>query len=281
MVETDGEVASVGSPFLRWAGGKRWLLQKIPEVLGPFQVGRYHEPFLGGGSIFFGLGPPGRSYLSDLNEELIETYQVVRGHPVEVARALHRHRNRLDHYYRVRDQRPKDPVARAARFIYLNHTSFNGVYRVNLDGRYNVPFGNRESPNFPTVNELVAISSRLRNVAFGAGDFAEALTKVKAGDLVFLDPPYTVAHNLNGFVKYNQRLFSFDDQRRLRAVVDEIRARKAFYLLTNAAHASISKLFDIAEDRRIEVARRNVVGGKNATRGTATEFLFTNLPQHG
>ncbi len=271
------EAALSAGPFLRWAGGKRWLLREVPTLLGSFAVGRYHEPFLGGGSMFFGFAPPGWSYLSDLNEELIETYEVVRDHPEAVGARLDRHPNSLSHYYKIRDENPSDPVERAARFVYLNHTSFNGIYRVNLDGRYNVPYGNRESTNTPTPDDLRAVARRLKRVTFGRGDFASVLDNVRSGDFVFLDPPYTVAHNLNGFIKYNHKLFSFEDQRRLRGVIDEIRSRDAYYLLTNAAHDSISKLFTIRGDRRLTLTRRNVIGGKNADRGRATELVFTNV----
>lgn len=266
------------APFLRWAGGKRWLLFQLPGLVAMPEFNNYHEPFLGGGSVFLGLNPTGTAYLSDLNVELIEAYQQVRRKPGEVADLLAGHPNSLPHYYAVRDESPSKAVERAARFIYLNHTSFNGIYRVNLDGKYNVPYGNREVLHIPTDPELKAISRRLRSAKLTAGDFADSIDNVCQSDLVFLDPPYTVAHNNNGFVKYNQRLFSFEDQRRLRALIDEIKSRGAFYIMTNAAHQSIADLFDCG-DRRLEVSRRNTIGGVNANRGRASEFVFTNLPE--
>ncbi len=154
---------------------------------------------------------------------------------------------------------PEDKVERAARFLYLNHTSFNGIYRVNLDGVYNVPFGNRPSPQIPTAQHLRDVAKRLARAKLGTGDFAKCIKHVNQGDLVFLDPPYTVAHNHNGFVKYNQRLFSFDDQKRLSALIDKIRDRGAYYILANAAHDSIVDLFD-KNDILLETTRRNVIG---------------------
>lgn len=269
--------ASGAAPFLRWAGGKRWLLSHLPAIMGDFRIKRYHEPFVGGASVFLGLNPEGPSFLSDLNSELIETYKQVRDRSAAVARALALHPNEMEHYYAVRATRPTKAVDRAARFIYLNQTSFNGIYRVNLEGKYNVPFGNREWCCIPTAPHLAAVSKRLRTSELAACDFEEAIKKVKRGDFVFLDPPYTVAHNHNGFIKYNQKLFSFEDQRRLRKAVESIRERGAFYVLTNAAHESIAALFDLP-DRRFALARRNTIGGQNAARGTATEYLFTNLP---
>lgn len=277
MGVTSVAAASV-QPVLRWAGGKRWLLSQLAEVLGPLEINNYHEPFLGGASVFLGLSPSGKSYLSDLNAELIETYERIRDDIDGVALALRCHVNTAEHYYTVRANVPENPSIRAARFIYLNHTSFNGIYRVNLKGIYNVPFGRRPKPNIPSRVQLLALSERLQGVELSVSDFEEALSNVTGGDLVFLDPPYTVAHNNNGFVRYNQRLFSFDDQKRLSGVLDYIRERDAFYIMTNAAHESIAALFEKG-DSRIETSRRNAVGGRSAVRGSAVEYLFTNVPQ--
>jgi DNA adenine methylase len=274
------EVASTNAtpearPFLRWAGGKRWLVPQLPQVLGNLTFNAYHEPFLGGGSAFLGLSRDCRSFLSDLNAELIETYIQIRDNPLGVARHLKRHKNNEEYYYYLRAAKPRLPVTRAARFIFLNHTSYNGIFRVNLRGGYNVPFG-RRVPQIPTECDLLAVSERLQKADIYAGDFAECLENVYSGDLVFLDPPYTVSHNYNGFVKYNQKLFSWKDQTRLSEVVDEIKRKGALYILTNAAHPSIDKLFDKG-DMRIVTSRKNAIGGRSASRGTATEYMFTNM----
>lgn len=261
-------------PFLRWAGGKRWLLPQLPQILGDLTFNAYHEPFLGGGSIFLGLLHSGRSFLSDLNAELIETYIQVRDNAMAVASELERHRNDEDYYYHLRAAKPNSAAARAARFIFLNHTSYNGIFRVNLRGDYNVPFG-RRTPQMPTESDLLAVSDRLKESVIYAADFSECIEHVSSGDLVFLDPPYTVAHNYNGFVRYNQKLFSWADQTRLSALIDEIKKRDAYYILTNAAHSSISELFDKG-DRRITTSRKNAIAGLTSSRGIATEYLFTN-----
>lgn len=264
-------------PFLRWAGGKRWLVSYVEELTAEVQVRNYHEPFAGGAAVFFGIDFGGHSYLSDLNADLIETYAAVRDAPEDVWRRLRRYRNTEDDYYAARAARPRTPVNRAARFIFLNHTSFNGLYRVNLRGEYNVPFGYKPSDNRPSLEQLKAASNRLKTASLVVGDFESALHEVGEGDLVFLDPPYTVAHNSNGFVKYNDRLFLFADQQRLSALVDQVRDRGAYYVMTNAAHASIAELFEKGEGR-VETSRKNNVGGRSAARGRATEYLFTNLP---
>ena len=189
------------------------------------------------------------------------------------------HVNTSEHYYSVRASSPEDPALRAAKFIYLNHTSYNGIYRVNLNGKYNVPYGGRTNAQIPTRELLAAVSQRLQGSSIAVSDFQDVVQHVRAGDLVFLDPPYTVAHNNNGFIKYNQKLFSFEDQTRLSKVVDEVRECGAYYLLTNAAHESIATLFEKG-DRKIELTRGNSVGGTKAKRGSATEYIFTNVPAH-
>ncbi len=270
------EVASrIPSPF-RWAGGKRWLLPLLYDLIGRRTFRSYHEPFLGGGSVFLGLGSFEHAVLSDSNAELIEAFDAIRQAPEEVAALAHANGNDEETYYRLRESVPLNKVERAARFLYLNHTSFNGIYRVNLDGIYNVPFGRRDNVNMPNDAHLVDVAAKLANAVLHTRDFADCIHDVEAGDLVFLDPPYTVAHNQNGFVKYNQRLFSFEDQHRLSELVDDIKAAGAHYVLTNAAHGSIAELFEKG-DSRLETRRRNNIGGFNAVRGAASEYLFTNL----
>jgi DNA adenine methylase len=273
---THGHDSGSQRPLLRWAGGKRWLLPTVSALIGSTEIHNYHEPFVGGAAVFFGLNLGSKAYLSDLNVRLIDTYKQVRDDPEGVWRYLRRYRNTEDCYYSARAANPTSPLSRAARFIFLNHASFNGIYRVNLAGKYNVPYGYRKFYNPPRLDDLRRASANLRSAILSSGDFSIALESAGPGDLVFLDPPYTVAHNNNGFVKYNDKLFLFADQLRLSKMIDEIRIRGAYYILTNAAHQSIAELFEKG-DRRIETSRKNAVGGAAASRGTATEYLFTNL----
>lgn len=264
-------------PFLRWAGGKRWLVSYIADLTSNVTIRNYHEPFVGGAAVFFGIDFGSHSYLSDLNADLIKTYAAVQDSPDKVWERLRQYGNTEEDYYAARAAKPRTPATRAARFIFLNHTSFNGLFRVNLRGEYNVPFGYKPSDNRPNLEQLRSTSTRLKSATLAVGDFVSALQNVGERDLVFLDPPYTVAHNNNGFVKYNDQLFLFSDQQRLSGMIDELRNRGAYYVMTNAAHASISELFEKG-DRRVETSRKNNVGGKFAARGRATEYLFTNLP---
>ncbi|WP_260759564.1 Dam family site-specific DNA-(adenine-N6)-methyltransferase [Mycobacterium sp. SMC-4] len=246
--------------------------------MGGLDYRNYHEPFLGAGSIFFALNPQRHAYLSDLNSELISTYEAVARNPSGIATRLLSHPNTAEHYYQVRGTRTRGYLSQAAAFIYLNHTSFNGLYRVNLNGRYNVPYGHRKHLRIPDTAHLLNVSRRLRNVTLSTQDFEKCIAKVRERDLVFLDPPYTVAHNNNGFVKYNQRLFAFEDQVRLLRTIKEIDNRGAYYVLTNAAHESILELFGHM-GRYIHVARKSAISASASARGQAQEFLFTNIAE--
>jgi DNA adenine methylase len=262
-------------PFLRWAGGKSWILKHLDGLYPKLIFNNYHEPFLGGASLFLYLQPQKRSYLSDLNSELIETYIAVRDEVEKVISELKKFKNNEDSYYKIRNSNFKSNYKRAARFIYLNQTSFNGIYRVNLNGKYNVPYGYR-SKEFFNSEQLRAVSNNLKNSVLESKDFSLCISNVRKNDLVFLDPPYTITHNNNGFFKYNQKLFSEDDQYRLSEFIDQIKARKAFYILTNAAHDKVMSIFNKG-DRIMEFKRASLIGGVNAKRGQYEELMITNI----
>ena len=272
------ELTDIAKPFLRWAGGKTWLLKHLNELLPSNGFNNYHEPFLGGASIFLALNPQ-FSYLSDLNEDLIDTYETLRDHPKEIISGLSEHVNEENYYYNLRESPLTDPIERAAKFIYLNQTSFNGIYRVNLNGKYNVPYGHR-TKNFLEPEKLITVSKRLQTVEFQKGDFSIVLENVQENDLVFFDPPYTVSHNNNGFIKYNHKLFSLDDQIRLSGVIDEIKNRGAYYILTNAAHDRIKEIFGKGRDTLLTKSRASLIGGALAQRGATEEYIFTNTIQN-
>lgn len=269
-------ITSEPKPFLRWAGGKNWLIKHLKESINKIDFKNYHEPFLGGASLFLFIRPKGNCYLSDLNPELIETYIAVRDNVEMLISELETYRNTKRFYYSIRDERFRSRIKSAARFIYLNQTSFNGIYRVNLEGVYNVPYGFR-SKEFLDEENLRLVSETLQDVRLTDGDFYKSLKNIKKGDLVFLDPPYTVSHNNNGFIKYNQKLFSLNDQYRLAKFITSVKKKGAYYILTNAAHAKVSEVFGEIDDY-VELSRASLIGGANAKRGKVSEFLFTNLP---
>ncbi|UMY64512.1 MULTISPECIES: Dam family site-specific DNA-(adenine-N6)-methyltransferase [unclassified Flavobacterium] len=260
-------------PFLRWAGGKRWFLKEIDRLVN-FDYNTYHEPFLGGGSVFFHLRPSFAN-ISDSNRELINAYVQLRDNVDAVLTSMREFQNTEEFYYRIRSVRFDNPIEEAARFIYLNQTSYNGVYRVNSNGKYNVPYGHRSKHRIDYGN-MIKVSEVLQGADINANDFDFATDNVRAGDLVFLDPPYTVAHNNNGFIQYNQRLFSLEDQHRLLTYIERIKANGAYYIMTNAAHSAIREIF-FNGDNCYELNRASLIGGKNAVRGKYAELVLTNL----
>lgn len=265
-------------PFIRWAGGKGWLIKSLDQVIGQLQYKNYHEPFLGGAAIFFAMEHPHKCFLSDKNQELIGTYKAVRDMPQKVINFFTLYKNTEEDYYRIRNEMPIDPAEKAARFIFLNQTSFNGIYRVNRQGQYNVPYGRRTNWTYD-VTRILRASEKLKKVHLRCSDFEDSKSSIQENDLVFLDPPYTVSHNNNGFIEYNQELFSIEDQYRLSSFVDFIIQKKAYYILTNAAHPKIKEIFKKDNDRILEFNRQSLIGGKKAERKKVAEYVFTNIPE--
>ncbi|WP_312314414.1 DNA adenine methylase [Empedobacter brevis] len=262
-------------PFLRWAGGKRWILKELNNILTIDHYNNYHEPFLGGGSVFFHLNPT-NSFLSDANEELINSYIQVRDNVESIIGILNEFKNTEEFYYKIRKEKFDNEIIQAAKFIYLNQTSFNGIYRVNRNGEYNVPYGNRINHKYDFEN-LRLTSKSLEQSIIIHQDFDISIENIRQGDFVFLDPPYTVAHNKNGFIQYNQKIFSLDDQIRLKNYILAIKEIGAYYIMTNAAHDAVKEIFANG-DRMFELQRASLVGGKNAKRDKYSELILTNLP---
>ncbi|WP_101723154.1 DNA adenine methylase [Eggerthella timonensis] len=263
-------------PFLKWAGGKNWLIRYLPTIVGDLEFKCYHEPFLGGASVFFFLNP-NKAFLSDSNVDLIDTYKAVRSDVELVISQIKSWPINETTYYEIRSLKAEDRHIRAARFIYLNRLSFNGIYRVNRSGEYNVPYGHRDNYQFD-FDRIRKASEALANASITAGSYQSSLEKVKRNDLVFLDPPYTVAHNNNGFIAYNKKLFSIDDQFNLRKYIEAIRSRGAYFILTNAAHDTIRDIFEGCGSK-IELSRFSGLGGKKAERRIIEECIFTNVPE--
>lgn len=268
-------------PFLRWTGSKRWFIKDHIIDFLPNNFANYHEPFLGGGAVFFFIrqhhsNEERKYFLSDTNEDLINTYLQLRDNTENVIKCLKKFKNTSEEYYKIRSYQPRSSIEKAARFIYLNRTSFNGIYRVNADGKYNVPYGQRKNVDFVTENQLKNISKLLCSVNLMTRSFEKSLDNIKKGDLVFLDPPYTIAHENNGFIEYNQKLFSWKDQEKLKIMVEEIIRKEAYFILTNASHTSIESLYkDIAQITTL--ARQSIIGGRTKTRGIYNEFIIHNF----
>jgi len=259
-------------PFLKWAGGKRWLVEKHSAFLNS-SYERFIEPFVGSGAVYFSL-QPNQAILCDKNEQLIETYAAIKENWSVVVTLLQQHHqlHSKEYYYHQRSSLMSSPEERAAQFIYLNRTCWNGLYRVNLDGKFNVPIGTKQNVVLDT-DDFESVSNLLKGADLVCGDFEIAISRARANDFVFVDPPYTVKHNYNGFVKYNEKIFSWDDQLRLRDSVRAAASRGAKVIVTNACHESIRDIYeDVGE--LVVVDRASVIAGKSTARGRYEEVVI-------
>lgn len=255
-------------PFLKWPGGKRWASPRIAALIRERLTKTYFEPFLGGGAVFFELRPR-LAVLSDINAELINAYLQVRDSPRELIRQIKRLPVSKNVYDRLRLAEPKDPIRRAVRFLYLNRTAFGGIYRLNLDGKFNVPYGGGErTPQVLWEKQILKNASEaLANVEIRATDFKSILEVATKGDVVYCDPTYTVAHDRNGFIRYNERNFSWADQVALATSALKARQRGVMVIISNANHRSIRDLYSDAQftiqQRRsrvsIDISKRRLV----------------------
>jgi len=259
-------------------GGKGRLL---PELLArlPVSFADYHEPFIGGGAVFFALSTtrgPGRSSLSDANPALIEVYRALRDDVDGVIAALRLHRYDRDHYYRVRAQRPEalTLAERAARVIYLNKTCYNGLYRENRAGQFNVPFGRYANPTICDEPNLRAASAVLQGVDIACRPFPTVLDAARPGDFVYFDPPYVPVSATANFTAYNRHGFGPDDQRRLRDVFAALAGRGVRAMLSNSDTPLVRELY--AGFRVEQVFAARAVNSRANGRGKVAEVLVLN-----
>jgi DNA adenine methylase len=234
-------------PFLKWAGGKYKIAEQIAKYIDAKDGATYYEPFLGGGSVFFRAGPE-KAILSDENSELISTYECVRDNPEAVYSCLIALASKHDagHYYEIRSEfnlANGSKIEQAARFIYLNKAGFNGIYRVNRQGHYNVPHGNRVRLALPTLPELERVSQMLRGAALLNSDFELAVADAIAGDVVYLDPPYPALNETSFFNHYTANRFSSEEQKRVALVAHDLRERGCKVIVSNADTEEIRALY--------------------------------------
>jgi DNA adenine methylase len=247
-------------------------------MIGAQEYGTYREPFLGGGALFFALRPK-KSVLSDVNADLINTYRQVKNNSEELLQRLRSLPVNQATYDRFRKQRTGPTLERAVRFLYLNRTAFGGMYRLNGQGGFNVPFGGGERTTAPLwkYRLLQSAAGALRSSKLSAVDFEEALSLAVEGDLVYCDPTYTVAHNNNGFIRYNERNFSWEDQKRLARCCHEAANRGALVLVSNAYHDEVLRLFD--PPQHVVVTRPSRLCPQIEHRRTIDEFVFVFPPR--
>jgi len=266
-------------PFVKWAGGKRALLDQILKRL-PTKIVEYYEPFLGGGAVFFALANEKRfekATLGDANSELAVTYRTLARHPDELIAELQAlaKKHCEDFYYTVRARNPYDLAlpARAARLSYLNKTGFNGLYRVNRKGAFNVSFGDYKNPTICDDDALRAAAKALAGVGILDVDFEETVLTARRGDAVYFDPPYVPVSTTANFTSYSKAGFGPADQERLRDVAEKLIARGVYVLLSNSDTPLVWKLYKGFE--LSEVRARRSINSNGGKRGTVGELLIS------
>ena len=261
-------------PFVKWAGGKRQLL---PELLRhvPERYGRYYEPFVGGGALFFELRAP-VARLTDVNERLVRTYLGVRNHVDRVIELLESYRHDAETFYRVRevDIDAESDADVAAWFIYLNKVGFNGLYRVNRKNRFNVPFGRHKNPTICDAPTLRACSAALAGATIEKSDFEAAVADAEPGDLGYFDPPYVPLSGTSNFTSYTSEGFGPEAQIRLRDLALTLKQRGVHVLLSNSSAAVVRDLYQ-AGFTTTEVSATRLVNSKVAGRRAITELVIT------
>ena len=265
-------------PIVKWVGGKRQLMFELLKNM-PENYNRYFEPFIGGGALFFELQPD-NAYISDMNEELINLYQVVRDNVDALITDLQKHDISKEYFMEIRNiDRTEEyedwsDVKKASRFIYLNRTCFNGMYRVNSKGEFNVPFGHYKNPRILDENNLINCSNLLQRTEIKHADFSEILKKVKKGDFVYFDPPYVPLSETSSFTSYTKDGFDIDMQLSLRDVCDELNYRGVKFLLSNSDTKLVNELYENYNIKKV-FASRQINANANG-RGKITEVLVRN-----
>lgn len=270
------------SPFLKWAGGKRQLIDVLSDLMPQDKIKSYCEPFIGGGALLFHLQPD-IAYVNDINSELINVYRAVRDFVDELVNELSRFENTPEMFYEIRSldrdsirYAMLSDVQRAARIIYLNKTCFNGLYRVNNAGEFNSPFGYYRNPNIINEPVLRAVSSYLNraDVNFSSCDYAESLKDLKKGTFVYLDPPYDPISDTASFTGYSKGGFTKSDQIRLREYCDELNRRGFKFMLSNSATDFIRQQY--SEYNITVVKARRAVNSIGYRRGDVDEVIVRN-----
>lgn len=272
------------TPFLKWAGGKRQLLAILTKLISQKSV-TYYEPFLGGGSVFFYFADRKRfrnAILSDINPDLINCYTVVKDSPQALMALLDSYQktptwNTPEYFEHVRTLNTTDPIEQAARLIYLNKTAFNGLYRVNKYGVFNVPFGKYPNPKLYNQITLTNCSKALRKFAFlHQGDYAEILSNAKEGDLVYMDPPYIPVSTTANFTSYTAGNFGLEEQKKLARLFQELFNRGVIVIQSNSDTPQTRKLYEGFKIHNIRANRS--INSKGDKRGVVDEVVIVGMP---
>ena len=267
----------IAKPFLKWVGGKTKLVPELVEMF-PKKFDNYFEPFVGGGAVFFDLLPQ-KGFLSDLNKELVITYNVIKNDVDGLITSLKKHKTDKEYFLKVRAQDPNklSDLNVASRFIFLNRTCFNGMYRVNSKGGFNVPYGKYTNPLICDEVNLKKVNKALQGIEIKHQDYKEVLKKAKKGDFIYFDPPYYPVSKTASFTSYTAESFLDKEQIELRDTVLELHKRGCYVMLSNSDTPFINKIYSGHKGIRInKVEAGRMINSKASGRGKITEVLITN-----
>jgi DNA adenine methylase len=266
-------------PLLKWAGGKRSLTERIINLFSHTEKSRsYHEPFFGGGAVFFNLEPK-KGSINDINSRLMNFYKIVRDNPYELIEQASNYKYEKTEYYRHRarfNEKPENKIEDAALFLYLNKTGYNGLYRVNSKGDFNVPFGRYKNPTIINKDRALAASKILKNIKFHNEDFTYVINEVKKGDLCYLDPPYYPTSKTANFTTYSRGGFQFSDQKRLKKLCINLTDAGVQFVQSNSDTRLIKDLYETTEFELINLETTRLISSKVSSRRSGYELLITN-----
>ena len=274
-METDKPIL----PFLRWAGGKRWLSKQIAPIIKNRLKGFYIEPFLGAGAMFFGVSPR-KALLSDLNSELINTFEIVSKNPDRLINEIQKISVNSETYYKIRSSKPRDNFSKAVRFIYLNRTCYGGLYRENLKGEFNTPYGGgSRTPKPLWEKKLIVDASKFlskKSIKLKVVDFEVSMKEAKKGDVIYCDPTYS-AVTRNHFDRYGSNIFDWNDQERLAEQAIKALGRGVLVIISNTYCNEICDLYEPAV--LISMKKIKIIGKKAKRENNNKEYLIVLDPE--
>ena len=284
LMQDDG-IRLPARPFVKWAGGKRQLISTLDTNL-PDEFGTYFEPFLGGGTLFFHIlarRHPQRCSISDLNHNLIMTYTTIRDNVDDLISSLKNHQknyreNPKEYYYLVRQSDPQNQVEKSSRLLFLNRTCYNGLYRVNSQGKFNVPFGRYSNPNIVNESKIRSVSKVLRSedILIRHRDFKMVLDDAKKNDLVYFDPPYVSVSSTANFTSYTNNGFTRDDLCRLAELCYKLDRQGCKVLLSNSDSETVSELFSRPPWKIMRIRASRMINSNSKKRSGHHELLIKN-----
>lgn len=274
-------------PILKWAGGKRQLTDEVLRFIpSDYRVRGFHEPMFGAGALTF-LLEPSRGSVNDVNPRLMNLYRMVRDAPDDLVLMNKTHRYSKDYFYNARKRFNApingvslNPIEEASLLLYLNRTCYNGLYRENRRGEFNVPFGGYKDPDFVQEDRIRQASKVLAQMQIHDGDFRYVLKVAKAGDVVYFDPPYLPVSETSAFTAYSKHGFAWDDQRRLRDVMERLDAKGVFVILSNSDAPELKKLYaDLKSFEMSRIRARRAINCNGSGRGEVHEIIVSNIPR--